>query len=931
MNEYKGFNQKSKFIFPELGEDISVTERFDQDVLSYIVKNKKIYSKYIPKDKIEEGARYLKRSINGMRKITYRQTEGMGRYYPLGIGLGSMKRELRHTICGHLYNDIDMVNAGPSILKYICQKNGYEHKYLAIYIKMRDSLIVDSDLPRSKVKNLFMIPIYGSRARSELKNSFEKEKLRDFVDYYIDEIEQIRDQLCSDNINLFGKFEQVCKQTDQDKIIESDIINNRDPLSCLVDENGKKFPNYDGRFLRAVIMSIENELLMTAYKFYGEPAECVLCYDGLMIPKNIDPKIKKLEEHLNEKFGIDLKWKNKAMDEGFRYKIPSRVPKHADFSTFIQKQFTRSDEGLSRIFMNSANRSFKIVNDRLDCYIYDNKKKIWTEKSKHWACRMVGLQLEKEIMTSLKAFQDSLNDDDESDDDDDQVDTTSDDIECQIERILDRYDKIHELKDEMKTLKKELKKASPSEKLEERERLGDIEHEIKFLQEEKRKVPKLKRLLRISKAAFKKEVKERSKTKKQDLKEAKAEKAEEEAVVNTHMKKVERVLTSNVQLGILNNLIAHSGIEDYKFVENLNTRKEFLPIKHGMMIHLRNGEIMPRNTSDLWSFECPVNYRPDFDRKAVETFVLDIVGTREKMKVIQTYLGYVLTGETIAKILHCWLGDQNNGKGTLNSLVMEIMGDLSATINTSVILKDKNGRSAGQASPDLFRLIGKRLWSISELPDNGVFDDAQIKRLAGESDEVTYRPLYNSESSFRPMGKFILQSQHFPSFNLSDKALRGRIVPIWFPYSFVDEPEAENEKLKDPAKVDAFRKNHLDDFFSWMVEGAIRFYKAGITPLTGEMKQKRDEIFGEDNSIQSFVDECVEYNDPEKHSLEKFGNEFQDFTFKHIYEEYVVWCGMAIKARGFKEFCRVLRSTVPKHRIQKNKAGTIVVGIRIKQ
>lgn len=107
---------------------ITITERFDQHKLYTILQNKREIEKqmrpitdptYKPFAILQ---RYLDNSEDGVSTVIYRQNEGYGRFFAQGsLSLQSFPREIRHTIAGDYYQDIDIVNAHPVILEHLCE------------------------------------------------------------------------------------------------------------------------------------------------------------------------------------------------------------------------------------------------------------------------------------------------------------------------------------------------------------------------------------------------------------------------------------------------------------------------------------------------------------------------------------------------------------------------------------------------------------------------------------------------------------------------------------------------------------------------------------------------------------------------------------------------------------------------------------------
>ena len=86
-----------------------------------------------------------------------------------------MAREIRHTIAGEFYNDIDIKNAHPVILQFLCEEEGIGCKYLKQYNNDRANKlesVVKFDRDSAKIVILSMIN-GGKKALRQLENPSE--------------------------------------------------------------------------------------------------------------------------------------------------------------------------------------------------------------------------------------------------------------------------------------------------------------------------------------------------------------------------------------------------------------------------------------------------------------------------------------------------------------------------------------------------------------------------------------------------------------------------------------------------------------------------------------------------------------------------------------------------------------------------------------
>ena len=228
--------------------------------------------------------KYYKRLQGNRIDIEYNQkNDSIGRLFVKGgIGLQSMKRCFRNTISHKFYNDIDMVNAHPVILLYICKKNNLKAPQLEKYINDREKVLADTGLERTEAKKYYLTIINDTSIT--YKNSTKH------MIAFKKELEYIHKSLCT----LFNK--QFKERRD-------------------INVAKKKLNNHSGSFVNHMMCEIENKILMCMMKYFGDPDDCVLCFDGIMVRKEIKVNIKKCQKHIKKVIGIDMKLAVKKMGE----------------------------------------------------------------------------------------------------------------------------------------------------------------------------------------------------------------------------------------------------------------------------------------------------------------------------------------------------------------------------------------------------------------------------------------------------------------------------------------------------------------------------------------------------------------------------------------------------------------------------------------
>ena len=93
-------------------------EIYDKEKLKYILENNDF------NEEVNSLARNYYDSLdnNGCKRIVYKQTCDENRYYGDSSCLTYLKKEIKNSIMPKNIKDIDMVNAHPAILNYLCKK-----------------------------------------------------------------------------------------------------------------------------------------------------------------------------------------------------------------------------------------------------------------------------------------------------------------------------------------------------------------------------------------------------------------------------------------------------------------------------------------------------------------------------------------------------------------------------------------------------------------------------------------------------------------------------------------------------------------------------------------------------------------------------------------------------------------------------------------
>lgn len=290
----------------------------------------KLYDSNIDRVPVQYIQKSLKIGQGKKRIYTRKCAEGQ-------LSLQSIHREIRGTISKEYYYDIDMVNAHPTILKFLCEEaNSPDYcddpddyintTYLNDYLKNRNKIIQDihtlnPNVAKEDIKILLLSIMNGGNEKLNMlshKNEWLKK--------YVEEMNNIH--------NAFWNW-----RTD----LQDSIIKERKA-------KGKEY-NYKGSLINYLLCEMENKILMEIFKYLigrglikkvdtqgklkicsaydldkYDGYDCVLCFDGIMISKEtfteyclVNPNfdlsqlLTDIENHIYTRLNIRVKFNSKEM------------------------------------------------------------------------------------------------------------------------------------------------------------------------------------------------------------------------------------------------------------------------------------------------------------------------------------------------------------------------------------------------------------------------------------------------------------------------------------------------------------------------------------------------------------------------------------------------------------------------------------------
>jgi P4 family phage/plasmid primase-like protien len=224
------------------------------------------------------------------------------------------------------------------------------------------------------------------------------------------------------------------------------------------------------------------------------------------------------------------------------------------------------------------------------------------------------------------------------------------------------------------------------------------------------------------------------------------------------------------------------------------------------------------------------------------------------------HLGSLLQGGNKEEKAYFWTGKGRNGKGTIDHLLINSLGDYYVTINKELYTCQQKNSEA--PAPEICGLKHKRCGMTRELEEGVPILEGVFKDKTG-NDEMKARNLHEKKHEmFKPTHTTIIQTNDMPVFTNVTIALCARLIVIEFVFQYKDPLEL-NIMNKYHRPVDTNLKSKLKNcgaefmhllikwFKKYNQEGLIYDIPEQIASATNAYKRTID-------TVKTFMEECVE-------------------------------------------------------------------------
>lgn len=293
-------------------------------------------------------------------------------------------------------------------------------------------------------------------------------------------------------------------------------------------------------------------------------------------------------------------------------------------------------------------------------------------------------------------------------------------------------------------------------------------------------------------------------------------------------------------------------------------------------LDLRTRKLEKWDRNQLITCLCPTEYHPDAQSPIWSAFLTSTFGGDKKLiEFIQRFLGYCLTGQVTEQMMAVMWGEGANGKSTLLTTFMEMLGpDYAMKAPHDLLLSRRS-----DSHPTAFAgLHGKRFVACVETPDDAKLNETLVKELTG-GDRISARRCYQDFFEFHPTHKLVLCTNHRPRVAGTDHGIWRRLAVIPFMQQFWDPSKGETGLAELQIDPELTRKLHAEReaILAWCVRGCMAWQRDGMsqppTVLQATSEYRRDE----DVISQWLTDRCTRSTESKLKGAA-------------AYRDYVEWC-----------------------------------------
>jgi P4 family phage/plasmid primase-like protien len=275
------------------------------------------------------------------------------------------------------------------------------------------------------------------------------------------------------------------------------------------------------------------------------------------------------------------------------------------------------------------------------------------------------------------------------------------------------------------------------------------------------------------------------------------------------------------------------------------TANKLVSLKNGLF-HLEDAILLPHSLGFFTVNSLPFAYDPAAKCPQWNRFLSDLwEDDQESIDTLQEMFGYILSGDTSQQKFFNLIGPRRSGKGTINKILVDLLGQHNTVAPQMEELCDTFG---------LQPWLGKLLASFTDAraPErNRSAVVSQLLRIVGGDTVTVNRKNRESWNGYLPT-RIVMYSNEVLQLTENSNALTGRMIVLKMNKSFYG---------KEDTALSTRLQAELSGIFNWAMEGLRRRLERGgyfIQPESG--KQLLETMEELSNPIGTFIDDALVFD-----------------------------------------------------------------------
>jgi P4 family phage/plasmid primase-like protien len=284
-------------------------------------------------------------------------------------------------------------------------------------------------------------------------------------------------------------------------------------------------------------------------------------------------------------------------------------------------------------------------------------------------------------------------------------------------------------------------------------------------------------------------------------------------------------------------------LEDYR--NNKPNSADLISLNNGLF-HLKDSLILPHSLGFFTQNALPFAYDPSAQCPTWLRFLNDLwPDDQQSIDCLQEMFGYIISGDTKQQKFFNLIGPRRSGKGTINKVLVELLGQHNTVAPQLEELCDTFG---------LQPWLGKLLASFTDAraPErNRSAVVSQLLRIVGGDTVTVNRKNKEAWNGYLPT-RIVIYSNEALQLTENSNALTGRMIVIKMTNSFYGKEDADlSNKLQ----------SELSGIFNWAMEGLVRRIDRGgyfLQPPSGQEYLDLMQEIG--NPMGTFAEDALEFD-----------------------------------------------------------------------